>query len=71
MQFQKKQDTLLIPDEIEKLSHPLQDYVHGVFGLVNLSHKAEEELWNRLTPEEQRQATEIAKRMVTHKSEHE
>lgn len=49
---------------MEKLSKPLQDYLHAVFGLMNLSHKAEEELWSRLTPEEQRQATEIAKRVV-------
>ena len=41
MDFQKKQTHPLTPDEIEKLSRPLQDYVHGVFGLVNLSHKAE------------------------------
>lgn len=64
MDFQKKQNHPFTPEELEKLSKPLQDYLHAVFGLMNLSHKAEEELWGRLTPEEQRQATDIAKRMV-------
>lgn len=69
MPFQKEQNNTVPPKELEQMSKNLQNYVRGVFGLVNLSRHAEEELWNRLTPDEQMQATEIAKRMIKRSSD--
>jgi hypothetical protein len=53
-------------EEFNNMSKPLQEYTRAVFGIISVSRQAEEELWNRLNPDEQRQATDIARRMVAH-----
>jgi hypothetical protein len=51
-------------EEFKQMSQPFQNYVRAVFGLIQISRQSEEELWNRLTPDEQREATTIAGRLV-------
>lgn len=68
MAFQKDLSKYLNAEELEKLSPNLQDYIRTMFGLEGISPETEKELWERLTPEEQKRATEITKRLIIFKN---
>lgn len=51
-------------NEFNQMSQNLQNYVRAVFGLVKISEKSEQELWEKLTAEEREKVSEITKRMM-------
>ena len=69
MPFEKDLTKYFTPEELEKLSPNLHDYIRAMFGLEGTSSETEKELWERLTPEEQRQATEMTKHLIKFKNE--
>lgn len=51
-------------DEFNQMPPNLQNYVRAVFGLIGISEKSEQELWEKLTAEEREKVSEITKRMM-------
>lgn len=66
--FKKDLTKYFTPKELKNFSPNLQNYVRAMFGLEGISQNTEKELWERLTPDEQKQATEITKRLVKFKT---